>query len=105
MEALDKETFSVGETLLYEMIHNRHKHQREEHLRKSQPIQQQDEQSRRKHMNSRRSDVSNGSILIGSLLFLLLIISYIITETYKSNKDNRTFGKNRRFYHPSVQRR
>lgn len=41
------------------MIHNRHKHQREEFLKKQKETSFQDEQARRKHMNSRRNDVSN----------------------------------------------
>lgn len=72
VKALDQDTFSVGEGIIYEMIHNRHKHQREEHLRKNQPSEQQDEQSRRKHMNSRRNDVSNDSILISFFVILTI---------------------------------
>ena len=58
MDALDKEIFSVSEGIVYEMIHNRHKHQREEYLNKQQSASHQDKQHRRKHMNSRRNDVS-----------------------------------------------
>ena len=32
MEALDLVTYPVAETIIYNMIHNRHKYQREEHL-------------------------------------------------------------------------
>ena len=58
MEALDAEVFQVTEAVVYEIIHNRHKHQREEYLKKQQLEQIQDEQNRRKHSNSRRNDVS-----------------------------------------------
>ena len=58
MEALDAEVFQVTEAVVYEIIHNRHKHQREEYLKKQQSEQIQDEQNRRKHLNSRRNDVN-----------------------------------------------
>jgi hypothetical protein len=57
MEALDSDTFPVVETIVYDMIHNRHKHQREEYLKRQQSSTFQDEQARRKHSNSRRNDV------------------------------------------------
>jgi hypothetical protein len=59
MKALDKDMFSVAEGIVYEMIHNRHKHQREEYLKKQQSSAHRDKQNRRKHLNSRRNDVSN----------------------------------------------
>ena len=36
MEALDAEVFQVTEAVVYEIIHNCHKHQREEYLKKQQ---------------------------------------------------------------------
>jgi hypothetical protein len=33
MNALDSEMFPVGDGIVYKMIHNRHKHQREEYLK------------------------------------------------------------------------
>ena len=59
MKALDKNMFSISEGIVYEMIHNRHKHQREEYLKKQQSSANQDKQNRRKHLNSRRNDVSS----------------------------------------------
>jgi hypothetical protein len=59
MKTLDKDMFSVTEGIVYEMIHNRHKHRREEYLKKQQLSVFQDKQNRRKHLNSRRNDVSN----------------------------------------------
>ncbi|GBC51627.2 hypothetical protein GLOIN_2v1773218 [Rhizophagus irregularis DAOM 181602=DAOM 197198] len=47
---------SISEAIVYDMIHNRHKHQREEFLKKQKETSFQDEQARRKHMNSRRND-------------------------------------------------
>ena len=72
---MDKELFSVTEGIIYEIIHNRHKYQREEHLKKQQSEKYQDDQNRRKHLNSRRNDVSNEPVLFSFfLLFLLFII-------------------------------
>ena len=34
LDALDSELFSISEEIVREMIHNRHKHQRESHLGK-----------------------------------------------------------------------
>ena len=59
MQTLDLETFPISEFIVYEMIHNRHKHRREEHLRKQQSKELQDKKKRKKHLNSRRNDVSN----------------------------------------------
>ena len=52
MEALESVTYPVTETIIYNIIHNRHKHWREEHLIKQRSVSFQDTQNRRKHMNS-----------------------------------------------------
>jgi len=94
MEALDLVTYPVAETIIYDMIHNRHKHRREEHLIKQRSVSFQDTQNRRKHMNSRRNDVS---ILFCSLYYFFIILLYtIITETGESDQNNRTFGHYKR---------
>jgi hypothetical protein len=59
MSALDSDTFPVTDGIVYNLIHARHKHQREEHLKKSRTSEFQDKQARRKHLNSRRNEVSN----------------------------------------------
>jgi hypothetical protein len=64
METLDLETFPVSEGIVYEIIHNCHKHQREEHLLKQKSEESQDEYFRRRHLNSRRNDVSDESFTI-----------------------------------------
>src|SRR6184192_277929 len=48
MKALDLVTYPVAETIIYDMIHNRHKHQCEEHLIKQRSVSFQDTQNRRK---------------------------------------------------------
>ena len=79
MEFLDSITYPVAETIIYEMIHNRHKHQREDHLIKQRSLTFRDAQNRRKHMNSRRNDVS---ILFGSLCYFCFI--FIIYYNYRN---------------------
>jgi hypothetical protein len=69
MKALDKNTFPVAETVIYELIHARHKHRREEHLNSQQSEEIKDGQKRRKHLNSRRNDVRDEPVLFGFLLF------------------------------------
>lgn len=71
MEGLDQITYPVAENIVYDMIHNRHKHRREEYLLKQRSAKHQTEQIRRKHANSRRNDVINESLIWVFLLFLL----------------------------------
>ena len=58
MNALDQESFPVSEGIVREIIHNRHKHQREGYLSRRKPETFQKEQEKRKHQNSRRNDVT-----------------------------------------------
>ncbi|RGB32160.1 hypothetical protein C1646_790926 [Rhizophagus diaphanus] len=57
IKTLDLDIYPISEAIVYDMIHNRHKHQREEFLKKQKETFFQDEQARRKHMNSRRNDI------------------------------------------------
>src|SRR2546421_12638983 len=79
MEALNLIMYPVAETIIYDMIHNRHKHQREEHLIKQRSVSFQDTQNQRKHMNSQRNDVSILFVLF--IIFSLFLLYTIITET------------------------
>ena len=81
MESLDSIMYPVAETIIYDMIHNRHKHRREEHLIKQRSLTFQDTQNRRKHMNSRRNDVS---ILFGSICYFCFI--FIIYYNYRNGR-------------------
>jgi hypothetical protein len=58
IQALDTNIFPVSEQIIYDLIHNRHKHQREEFIKKQQSVSLQQQQARRKHLNSRRNDVN-----------------------------------------------
>ncbi|GBC24311.2 hypothetical protein GLOIN_2v1773638 [Rhizophagus irregularis DAOM 181602=DAOM 197198] len=46
---------AITEGVIYDIIHIRHKHQHEEHLKKSRNEKYQDEQTRQKNLNSRRN--------------------------------------------------
>ena len=74
MKSLDLDIYPVSEIIIYNVIHNRHKQQREEYLKKQRSTTLQDQEARRKHMNSRRNDVSNEHYF----LFLFLFTNFII---------------------------
>ncbi len=59
MRTLDLVMYPVSEIIVYDMIHNRYKHWWEEYLKKQQSETFQNEQARRKHLNSKRNDVSS----------------------------------------------
>ncbi|EXX66400.1 hypothetical protein RirG_124160 [Rhizophagus irregularis DAOM 197198w] len=55
-KVLDTNTYPVSEGVLYEMIHQRHRHQREDLLKKEKSEFERTEETKRKHGNSRRSE-------------------------------------------------
>jgi hypothetical protein len=57
--SLDRSPFPVGDNIIYDLIHERHRHQRELYLLRLQTTEQQDNQARRKHKNARAREVSN----------------------------------------------
>lgn len=61
MNALDQDTFPIIEGIVYEILHKLHRHRREDYLMKKKSTSEQNEHNRRKHRNSRRSEVSNNS--------------------------------------------
>jgi hypothetical protein len=77
MQSLDLNTFPVSEGIVYDLIHTRHKHQREEYLKKQRSAEYQDTQARRRHLNSRRKDVN-----ISTLFFLFILFSNFTIYTY-----------------------
>jgi hypothetical protein len=56
-KVLDPERFPVGESVLYEMIHQNHRHKREEILRKKKNTTAQTKEITRQHANSRQNEV------------------------------------------------
>ena len=49
LKVIDPETYPIGEGILYEMIHQCHRHQREEALRKMKTTDAQTKESMRRH--------------------------------------------------------
>ncbi len=58
LKVIDPTTYPINEGVLYEMIHQRHRHQREETLRKNKAEPEQAKESTRRHGNSRRNEVT-----------------------------------------------
>ncbi|PKY52871.1 hypothetical protein RhiirA4_497694 [Rhizophagus irregularis] len=56
-KVLDTNAYPVSEGVLYEMIHQRHRHQREDLLKKEKSESERTEETKRKHGNSRRSEL------------------------------------------------
>src|SRR6266496_4664427 len=57
LDVLDLRSYPIGEGVLYEMIHQRHCHQREEMLRMKKDPSEQAKENIRRHGNSRRKEV------------------------------------------------
>lgn len=62
MKTLDLGTYPIGEGVVYEMIHQRHRHQRENLRNKNKPEDEKKRVARRKHVNSRRLEVNINAI-------------------------------------------
>ena len=58
MKTLDLDTYPIGEGVVYEMIHQRHRHRRENLRNKNKPEDERRRVARRKHVNSRRLEVN-----------------------------------------------
>ena len=56
-KVFNTETYPVSENVLYEMVHQRHRHQREELLNKAKAESKRAQEIKRKHGNSRRCEV------------------------------------------------
>lgn len=69
-KTINKTTFPVSEGIIRHIIHERHRHQRETNNNKNRSTDWNDQETRRKHANTRRNEVSKRS---GYLSHLLLI--------------------------------
>jgi hypothetical protein len=58
MRSLDLNTFPIGEGVVYELIHQRHRHQRDTLRNKMKPENDRRREAERKHLNSRRLEVN-----------------------------------------------
>ncbi|UZO28869.1 uncharacterized protein OCT59_022376 [Rhizophagus irregularis] len=59
MKTLDLDTYPIGEGVIYEMIHQRHRHKRDNLWVKNKSENDIKKETGRKHQNSRRSEFSN----------------------------------------------
>ena len=67
--SIDKKTFPIVDSIIRHIIHERHRHQREDFLNKKRSDDWNDSEKRRKHANSRRTEVSKKlSFLLHTLL-------------------------------------
>ena len=71
-KAINKKAFPVSDGIIKHIIHERHRHQRENNNNKRRRATWNDREQRRKHANTRRTDVSKQSGYFISLLFFLL---------------------------------
>src|SRR6266498_5614930 len=70
MKTLDLVTYPIGEGVIYEMIHTRHHHQRENNQNKKKSETEKKGKAERKHRNSRRLEVNILSTVFYVLLFI-----------------------------------
>ncbi|CAB5319889.1 unnamed protein product [Rhizophagus irregularis] len=61
-KVLDTNAYPVSEGVLYEMIHQCHRHQREDLLKKEKSESERTEETKRKHGNSRRSELKKSEL-------------------------------------------
>jgi hypothetical protein len=60
-KSINKKAFPVSDSIIKRIIHERHRHQREEVLKRKKGDEWNDFQRRRKHANARRHEVSKRS--------------------------------------------
>ena len=76
--SLNKKTFPVTDGIIKHIIHECHRHQREHNNNRLRGAVWVDREKRRKHANTRRTDVSKQSDYFLSLLSFLLYFYYFI---------------------------
>lgn len=57
MEIINLDVYPVSETVIYEMLHQRHRHKREDERIKKKSEPERKKEAKRKHINSRRLEV------------------------------------------------
>jgi hypothetical protein len=75
MKVLDLGTYPVGEGVVYEMIHRRHRHQRDNLRSKNKSESDKKREAERKHSNSRRLEVNINVIFFWQPLFIYGFLS------------------------------
>ena len=71
-KSINKKAFPVSDGIIKHIIHERHRHQRENNNNKRHGVTWNNREQRRKHTNTCRTDVSKQSGYFISLLFFLL---------------------------------
>jgi len=66
--SLDRSTYPVDDSIIYDIIHERHRHQRESYLLRLRTLEEQDSQIRRRHKNARAREVSD-QLVIYSMVY------------------------------------
>jgi hypothetical protein len=74
MKTLDLDTYPIGEGVVYKMIHQRHRHQRDDLRIKNKSENEKKKETERKHRNSRRLEVNINIIFYRYSLFLRVFI-------------------------------
>ena len=70
MKTLDLDTYPIGEGIVYEMIHQRYRHQRDNLRIKNKLENKKKRETERKHRNSRRLEVNINIIFYQYSLFI-----------------------------------
>jgi len=76
MKVLDLDTYPIGEGVVYEMLHQRHRHQREHLRNKKKPEEERKKELERKHKNSRRLEVN----IIKYYTLSIIVIYYLFLK-------------------------
>src|SRR5207245_10859924 len=77
-KTLNKKTFPVTDDIIKHIIHERHRHQREHNNNRLCGTVWVDREKRRKHANTRRTDVSKQSGYFLSLIYFLLLFIVLL---------------------------
>jgi hypothetical protein len=80
-KALDLNTYPIGEGVIYEMIHQRHRHQRDNLRNKNKSEDERKREAERKHQNSRRLEVH--------IIIIFYCNRYLFTSFYKIEKEKK----------------
>jgi hypothetical protein len=67
-KSINRKVFPVSDTIIKHIIHERHRHQRENLMNKDRGDEWNDLEKRRKHGNSRRNEVSKALVVYFILL-------------------------------------
>src|ERR1700743_2030027 len=68
-KSINKNIFQVDDGIIRHIIHERHRHQREELLNRTRSTDWNDKEKRRKHANSRRNDVSKNRVVYSCFFY------------------------------------